>query len=58
MPEEKQDIVFDPQTSGGLLAAVPAEEAEKLLAELKELNLPCAMIGEVIDRQEYALQIR
>ena len=42
-----------PRTS----AAVPAEEAEKL-AELKELNLPCAMIGEVIDRQEYALQIR
>ena len=54
----REDLVFDPQTSGGLLAAVPAEEAEKLLAELKELNLPCAMIGEVIDRQEYALQIR
>ena len=35
----REDLVFDPQTSGGLLAAVPAEEAEKLLAELKELNL-------------------
>lgn len=50
--------MFDPQTSGGLLAAVPKEEAEELLTELRELHLPCAMIGEVIDRQKYALQIR
>ena len=54
----REDLVFDPQTSGGLLAAVPAEEAEKLLAELKGLNLLCAVIGEVIDRKDYALLIR
>ena len=54
----REDLVFDPQTSGGLLAAVPAEEAEKLLAELKGLDLPCAVIGEVIDRKDYALLIR
>lgn len=54
----REDLVFDPQTSGGLLAAVPAEEAEKLLAKLKGLNLLCAVIGEVIDRKDYALLIR
>ena len=54
----REDLVFDPQTSGGLLAAVPAEEAEKLLAELKGLDLLCAVIGEVIDRKDYALLIR
>ena len=54
----REDLVFDPQTSGGLLAAVSAEEAEKLLAELKGLDLPCAVIGEVIDRKDYALLIR
>ena len=30
-----QDILYDPQTSGGLLCAVPAAEAEACLAELR-----------------------
>ena len=54
----REDLVFDPQTSGGLLVAVPAEEAEEILKELKELLLPCAVIGEVIDREEHTLLIR
>ena len=53
-----EDLVFDPQTSGGLLAAVPAEEADKILRELKELSLSCAVIGEVIDREKHTLLIR
>lgn len=50
--------MFDPQTSGGLLAAVPAEEADEILRELKELSLSCAVIGEVIDREKHTLLIR
>ena len=52
------DLLCDPQTSGGLLAAVPAEEADKILRELKELSLSCAVIGEVIDREKHTLLIR
>lgn len=48
----------DPQTSGGLLAAVPADEAEEILLELSESALSCAMIGEVTDRENHALEIR
>ena len=54
----REDLVFDPQTSGGLLAAVPADEAEEILLELSESALSCAMIGEVTDRENYALEIR
>ena len=54
----REDLVFDPQTSGGLLAAVPADEAEEILLELSESALSCAMIGEVIDRENHALEIR
>jgi selenide,water dikinase len=37
-------LLFDPQTSGGLLAAIPAEKAEACLAELKELSYPQSVI--------------
>ena len=38
--------------------AVPADEAEEILLELRESALSCAMIGEVTDRENHALEIR
>lgn len=41
-----QDIVFDPQTSGGLLLAVPPSESDQLLAHLHSAGVTSAtMIG-------------
>lgn len=51
------DLISDPQTSGGLLVSLPAEDAKSLLEELSGLSLPCAVIGEVIDKQEKDLII-
>ncbi len=46
-------LLFDPQTSGGLLAAVPANKAEACLTELKKLAYPVSIIiGEVTDDTE------
>ena len=42
-----EEVLFDPQTSGGLLAAVAPEDADRALIELKGLGLPCGLIGEV-----------
>lgn len=47
-----EDIVFDPQTSGGLLLAVHPEDADAAVRELSKLELPCAVIGEVTERRE------
>ena len=45
------DLCFDPQTSGGLLIAVPPEEADSLLQRLHESgDVSAARIGEVRDR--------
>lgn len=46
--ESWKDIVFDPQTSGGLLIAVREDQADALLDALKaKLNTPCNQIGYV-----------
>ena len=47
MPEALVELMFDPQTSGGLLAAVPRGQADGLLAALAEAGQPSAVIGEV-----------
>lgn len=38
------DIVFDPQTSGGLLFSVPASEGEPLVEAFHKAGIDCAAI--------------
>jgi selenide,water dikinase len=49
VPQRVQDLLFDPQTSGGLLISVAASEAERLVAALKSKGIEtAAIVGEVI----------
>jgi len=43
----RADLLFDPQTAGGLLAAVPGGQAEALLAALQAAGEPAAIIGHI-----------
>ncbi len=47
--DEWYSILPDPQTSGGLLIAVGASDAEKLTARLEDLGVRGGCIGEVLD---------
>jgi selenide,water dikinase len=46
----EEELLYDPQTSGGLLLSLPAAQAEDLLAELREVGTRvAAKIGEIVD---------
>ncbi|MCY4460204.1 MAG: selenide, water dikinase SelD [Albidovulum sp.] len=45
---KKESLLFDPQTAGGLLAAVPAEKSETVLNRLLEIGEDVAVIGEIV----------
>ena len=47
-----EDILYYPQTSGGLLFAIPAEEAEACLAQLKRTIPQAAIIGYVTEKED------
>lgn len=49
LPPETSDILFDPQTSGGLLIAVAEAKAAQLLGKLREAGIKeAAIIGDVV----------
>ncbi len=41
--------LFDPQTSGGLLVAVPGERTEEFVRALEKHGTPASVVGEVIE---------
>ncbi|MDR0376697.1 MAG: selenide, water dikinase SelD [Spirochaetaceae bacterium] len=52
-----QEIVFDPQTSGGLLIAVAPEAAQELCDAIRKDDPGAAIIGEVIEREDAAVVV-
>jgi len=50
VPRSRQDVLVDPQTSGGLLISVGAHQGDNLVAALKDAGIgDAAQIGEILD---------
>lgn len=53
-----EEVLFDPQTSGGLLISVTKEDAKHLLQDFKEAGITCGIVGNVIEQKEYEIYVR
>jgi selenide,water dikinase len=57
LSDEQKNLLCDPQTSGGLLVAVSPEGEAEFLSVAAELGLTLAPIGELVERQRYAVEV-
>lgn len=53
---DKVDLLFDPQTAGGLLAAVARDTAQRLCEDLRHAGYPAVVIGRLTDVPGLRLQ--
>ena len=58
VPFSMEEVLFDPQTSGGLLFAVKPEQAGAFLKELQGAGLPAAMVGRFVSKKEKDIYVR
>jgi selenide,water dikinase len=50
LSSDEEELLYDPQTSGGLLLSLPASQVDALLADIRETGMISAVkIGEVTD---------
>lgn len=54
------DVLYDPQTSGGLLITLPETEVENIMKDFKDKNMDTqvAVIGKVLEKQDKSINLR
>jgi selenide,water dikinase len=58
VPSEYQDLLFDPQTSGGLLVAIAPEAADAALAALDRYGVSGHRVGRVVAKRSPLIFVR
>ena len=58
VPFALEEVLFDPQTSGGLLLAAAPEDAATLEAELQAAGLPAKIVGKIIPKTEQEITVK
>jgi selenide,water dikinase len=58
IPEDIRKLLFDPQTSGGLLLSVASTDAAKLLESLRAGGVDARQVGEVTGKTHPLIRVR
>lgn len=53
-----EEVLFDPQTSGGLLVSTDQADAEKIVVQMQKLGLPAAIVGQITEKQEKTIIVK
>ena len=58
--EHYVDLLYDPQTSGGLLISVPPEEVENIMKEFEEkkMDTKVSIIGKVVEKGDKLIRLK
>jgi selenide,water dikinase len=57
VPPEYEALLYDPQTSGGLLAAIAPESVDSAMAAFERHGVQARMIGEVIAKRSPLIDV-
>jgi selenide, water dikinase len=57
VPDDIRTLLFDPQTAGGLLISVAAEDASPLARALQDAGVPAIEIGHVVSRTKPLIRV-
>ena len=55
--KELQNLLYDPQTAGGLLISVSSDRADALIARLRRKYLDAAIIGRAFKRDRHSISV-
>jgi selenide,water dikinase len=58
IPFAMEEVLFDPQTSGGLLIAVDPADAESMVDEMQQAGLPAAAVGVIKEKIDIEIQVK
>ncbi len=53
-----EEILYDPQTSGGLLASVASDDLENILNDFNQAGLACYVIGRIVEKNQFDIYVR
>lgn len=53
-----RDILFDPQTSGGLLIGCPEKEAKEMVVAMQDSGIDAAVVGHVVEDVKNMMQLK
>lgn len=58
IPFAVEEVLFDPQTSGGLLLAVHPDDVYEMTEKMQSCGLPAAIVGQIIEKTDMEITVK